>query len=381
MSDANRSRYLSDDPGARVDPDHSKIIPDWLTAEASKEEDWEKPLKAQLEVEGFGREFRKKFLEGYEIENRQMVQKWKPQAAADWLSAKVKVEGQKDKIDRNKASAIMSAALCPDEQASEVLSLLVAIDKVEEPKDGGSPARQLSQVSVAPTAAETLLEDSEHRKSTLRKSKKVGSYGVIVTDASAQLWREGSMLAELNVEDCGGFAVVAGEIEALASEEDANLFFNYEVGDDDRTVRAVAWLKPKAALSPTHAAFYRAAEDVVTFLTPVASVDDTAKSINDAINSAIGIKNLHKCAHAVRGGLDFMLEMQGTEAICKSTQAALAPIFDDPAFQRNDEQQGQSGAFDPAAIQPRPEGGPGPVSLVPGAKTPLAPQLPAQPLQ
>ena len=299
MGDTNREAFLNNPAIVSVEQsDHDRVIPAYLVAEAGKEESWEKKLKDELEVSSFGREFAKKFLNSFKTENKQMVATWEPDKAASWLGDKVKTED--GGIDRDRVSQILDAAGAIDEKRTEVLALLTEGKEPSKKKDEGSPTKGFGDVELPPTADRANLERAEENLKGLNKRKTVGSYGLILTDDHCFLYKKGVKLAECSVEACGGFDVLASEVEAMQTNEDVETFFDLH---DDASIISKAWLRPRTA----------------------------------------------------------------------------TPIFDDPGFQRNDQQKADTNSFDPNMVdQVNPSGGPdaGPASVVPGARTRIAPGIP-----
>lgn len=241
----NREEYLSDGSGlTRVEQaDHDRVIPSWLQAEAAAgDEPWEKQVKRQLEASSWAREFRNKFLEAYKVENRQMVRVWEPEKAASWLREKL-VDG--DTFDRNLASQVLAEAQADEEKRTEVMAMLGEDDSKPPKPAAGSPTRALSKVEVPPTAGEVLLEAAEAR---LKMRKAVGSYGIILTEESCQLYSKGAKLAELSTEDCGGYEVLAAEVDSMAAEAEVAAFFG--LSDELDEIKSQGWLKSKGG--PTY---------------------------------------------------------------------------------------------------------------------------------
>jgi hypothetical protein len=238
---SQRELYLSDPLHHVEHSDHDKVVPPWLVAEASTEEEWEKAEKEKLEVNSWAREFHKKFLNAYKTENRQMIAVWEPEKAAAWL--KEKVLSKDGGFDRNKASEILAAAQCLDEKRTEVMLLVGATDEKRKP-ESGSPTRDLHKVTVPTTVNESMLEKEEYKRE-LRKKKAVGSYGIVLTEESCLLYRKGEKLAEVSVEACGGYPILADEIDAMEKEAEVEAFF--DLHDDLEQINSQGWLKPKGA--------------------------------------------------------------------------------------------------------------------------------------
>lgn len=240
---SQRDLYLSDPLHHVEHSDHDKVIPPWLVAEAGQEEDWEKTEKRSLEISSWARELRNKFLESYKTENHQMVQTWEPEACAEWL--KKKVVDKDDVFDKEKASEILVASGCVNEKAVEVMALIGYADEKEPKPESGSPTRTLKDVKVPETVKE-LQDAAQEEQYKLHKKKAVGSYGIILTAESCQVYSKGVKLAELDAEDCGGYQVLASEIDDINTELDVVAFFDLKNDLDE--INAVGWgFRPKAA--------------------------------------------------------------------------------------------------------------------------------------
>ncbi|OHD15140.1 MAG: hypothetical protein A2Y38_01750 [Spirochaetes bacterium GWB1_59_5] len=231
---SNREDYLND-PFGRVEPEEGKAYPEYLMREAMREEDWESGFKSQLEAESFGREFKNKFLDAYKVENRETIPVWEPEKAAEWLKKKAITNGE---FDPNKAKQIMDAAGAIDEKASEVLLLLRDEDKPGK-REEGSPTKQFSKVETPERLGEVELDKADTRKVELRKKKSVAGYAILVVSDSCQLYKQGEKLAELSVEDIGGFVIVSEEIDAMESEKEVLGFF--DVQNEEEAISKAGW--------------------------------------------------------------------------------------------------------------------------------------------
>lgn len=238
---SNREDYINDGSGlVRVDPDHSKVIPEYLMREAEKEESWEVKVKRDLEISSWARELNSKFLQAFKTENRQMIRVWEPEKAAAWLKEKVLTDGV---FDHAKANEILVAAQADEEKRTDVIALLGEADEKEEKPVSGSPTQSLKEINTPATVNEVLLEAEEAK---LKMRKAVGSYGLILTEASCQVYSKGVKLAELSTEDCGGYPVLAAEVEAMETDLDVVAFFG--LGDDLEEIESQGWgLKSTAA--------------------------------------------------------------------------------------------------------------------------------------
>jgi len=244
MSDA-RKNYLSDPTYHVEHSDHNKVVPSWLLKEAQTEEPWEKAYKENLEVEAFAREFRNKFLEDYKIENRQTVQQWRPEAAATWLTAKAKINGEYCEV---RARKILETSGAIDEKRTEVISQIAAAqaEKPSKKQEDGSPSAALGDEKTPARISDVELEKSEQNlkdAKKLRKKRAVAGYGIVLTEDSCLLYKTGSKVSELNVEECGGFEVLAEEIDSIDTEKDVQALFM--LTDDEAEVSKQGWFTPK----------------------------------------------------------------------------------------------------------------------------------------
>ena len=243
MATNERERYLSDLYG-RVDPEHGRVIPDWLMREASAEDDWEKKAKEDLEISSFAREFQNKFVDAVEVKNRQSVAAWKPEEAAEWLLKKTKED---DGFNQAKAKRIMLEAGLTDEKVTEVFGHMGEPTPAREEElyggekgDSGQPSDALKKVEVPEKVQQLEVEKGKD----VKKTKKAGSYGLVLTDESCILYKQGNKIAELAVEACGGMEVLADEMDAISTEKEAELLFGVTPEED---AAKVGWFLPKKA--------------------------------------------------------------------------------------------------------------------------------------
>lgn len=225
----NREQYLSD-PWASVDPDPDRVLPPWIQREAEVDE--EKIFEGKLKVESLSHHFRTKYLEATTVKDRQAVLDWKPEAAATWLSSSVKG-------DMQLARQVMAEAGCVDEKATEVLMLMGEKedgDKTEK-LDTGSPTKVLMHENTPPRLAD--IEVEKHKE--LKKSARVGSYGLVLTEAACELYKAGVKIAEISVEDCGSYGILAEELGALTTEAEVETLF--DVKSEEKEVVKIGWLK------------------------------------------------------------------------------------------------------------------------------------------
>lgn len=223
-NDRNYSAYLEDGFGATpVDPEHDRVIPDYIVAEAAREgESWEEEFKSRLAVESAAREFRNKFLEDFKIENHQQVRQWRPEAAAEWLTKFVKLPD--DKIDIAKAVSIMEEAGAVDELRTDVLSHMGNEGNAAKPEKE-SPADALERAEVPERLADLEVEKAEEAH---RAKKTVGAYTLLLKDDSLSLYKKANLLASIASEDCGGVDVLADEMGAITTEADVESLFGLE---------------------------------------------------------------------------------------------------------------------------------------------------------
>lgn len=331
MSD-QRTNYIND-PLARLEQsDHNKIIPDWLFKEASYvEESWEKDVKKKLELENQARHFQQKFLEATTVENRQTVPLWDASKAADWIEKQCM---DKDgKFDRTRAIQIMDEAGALDEKKVDVLQLLSAehAPKPGKPEEG-SPTKNFSEEKTPSRIYEVDLQKEEKYAKELKKRKSVGSYGVILTNDSAQVYKEGELLSEMKAEDIGGIGILASEVDALSTESDVEMLFNL------------------ASQGPVNSGWFKSAD-------------------------------MDKCCDKY-AGKQFCAECGTNLGEKKEADGLASEVYQNPTEQYNDLQKSDSGVFDPNAVDQSSTllrdfaQDPGALSVNPGANTPVAPGIP-----
>lgn len=373
MSHPQRSNYLKD-PTADVGPlNHDKLIPPWMIAEAAAaEEPWEADEKKRLEVESLGRAFKQKFLTATKMDKKtnEMTFEWKPEEAAKWLQAKVKVD---DKWDPNKASQVLASAGCTEERRTEVMELIGAKFGSEPEKfDEHSPNRQMEKVKLPQTIDELELDKDKE----LRKRKTVASYGIILTDDVMQLYKKGALLAEVQTEDVGGYAVLADEIECLTTEAEVHALFGLE--DEEQAVRTLGWLKPQPEIPQT---------DLYVIAMELMDRGGEAPASNDEASVRRHVLGYVKLAQ--RGVYDrnpdfkqFLLAVPGR----LPKTADQSRIHDSPTFERNDREMANPdrGEFRPDHVDQSSgrrdfANDPGPASVTPGARAPVSPSSPTFP--
>lgn len=239
---SQRELYLSDPLHQVEHSNHDAVIPPWLVAEAGTEEEWEKGEKRSLEISSWARELRNKFLESFKTENRQMVQVWDPEGCAEWLKKKVLKDGE---FDKETASEVLVAAQTQNEKAVEVMALMGYADEKQPKPESGSPTRGLKDVKVPETVKE-LQDASQEEQYKLHKKKAVGSYGIVLTAESCLVYCKGEKLAELDAEMCGGYPVLAAEIDEMETDKDVVAFFDLK--NDLEEINASGWgFKPRKA--------------------------------------------------------------------------------------------------------------------------------------
>ena len=237
---SNRDECLRD-PFARVEVDADRIIPEYLLREATADEGWEDDFKDGLEINGLASQFAQKFLESYKVENHQTVQTWEPDKAATWLKSKALKDGEYDHV---RARKILEESGAIDEKRTEVIELLeIELKDTEEKPDKESPTSEFKDEKTPKTVSEVELEKNEQAAEDLKK-KSVAGYGLVLSSVSLHLYKEGSKLAEMDVEMAGGFDVMAEELDYIETEKDVLALFNLR--DEVDEVAKVGWLTTKA---------------------------------------------------------------------------------------------------------------------------------------
>ena len=256
----NITEYISSIDG-RVG--HEFPVEDDLMARAGLEEDWEETEKRQLEILAFARDFRRVFpneaFSGIFQTDRNSGNKVKVKTedqvlaeAYDWLK-------KKTKGDTAQALKILKETGLVDQYANPIIEMFRNADetavKAEEEKEAdkdleGSPrqpGKALEEFRHGDKsqnrASEVLTDDNQARRdrneavskkreeykagtNPLERKKVVGSYGVILNEQEAQLWKKGELVSKISTEDVGGFAALADEIDLAKTAEDVETLFD-----------------------------------------------------------------------------------------------------------------------------------------------------------
>lgn len=232
----DREKYLSDPLHITEHSNHDAVIPPWMVREAEQLDPLEAEFKAKVEIDTKGRFFREKYLDRTKMDKKNnQTADWKPEEAAKWLSRECSTN---DKFDRERAMQILEASGAVDEKRTEVMSLITAED-ADTKLDKTSPTYSFDEVTVPPRVSNLDAEKQLNQAKELKKSKKVGSYGIILTESNCDVFQRGRKVASLDVEDWGGYPVVADELESMETEAQVQAMF--EIVDEEREVAKIGW--------------------------------------------------------------------------------------------------------------------------------------------
>lgn len=248
--DSIKERYLS---GELETFGNNSATPDWLHKEAGAEEDWETVAKRQLEINALGRDMVRQFpaekLSGVYHEDRNTGTKKLLKSSEEVLAEMYSWLNKKAKGDLKQAVAILDSTQLIDEYRNPIIQMfknaneeetLSLEEKAETEAKEGQPINALRAQRTSETTADQVindqsidrLEQNEKARSKrvdyaqpLERKKIVGSLGIIINEQTSQLWKKGELVAEMNTEAVGGFAVMADEMHAIETEDDAMALF------------------------------------------------------------------------------------------------------------------------------------------------------------
>ena len=238
---------------------HEFPVEDEMMARAGLQENWEVAEKRQLDLLAFARDFRRAFpneaFSGIYKIDRNTGAKTKIDdtdavlaKAFKWLDEK----RTKAKTDTNWVISIIKETGLIDEYANPIIQMFRDADgesskkeeeksaedvgKGESPRQPGQALKDFRHEHAQNRASEILVDDNQDRRDRneeaetkrkgLERKKVVGSYGVILNEESAQLWKKGELVSELKTEVAGGFAALADEIDLAKTPEDLETLFN-----------------------------------------------------------------------------------------------------------------------------------------------------------
>ena len=245
---------------------HEFPVEDELMARAGLQEGWEAVEKRQLDLLAFARDFRRAFpneaFSGIYQVDRATGAKTKVQdtdailaKAYKWLDEK----RSKAKQDTNWVISVLKETGLIDEYANPIIQMFrdsseEAVKeegeksaeedaKDQSPHQPGQALKDFRHDSAQNRASEVAIdanearrernEEAETKRKSLERKKVVGSYGVILNEQEAQLWKKGELVSKLQTEEAGGFAALADEIDLAKTSEDLEMLFNSSGAEND----------------------------------------------------------------------------------------------------------------------------------------------------
>ena len=252
----NLQEYISSVDG-RVG--HEFPAEDEFFKRAGLQEAWEVAAEAEKELMAFARDFRRAFpneaFSGIYQVDRATGSKTKVSdtdavlaKAYKWLDEK----RTKAKADANWVISVLKETGLVDEYANPLIQMFrdageeavkddgeksaEDVGKDESPRQPGQALKDYRHDSDQNRASEVLIdanqdrrdrnEEAEKKRKGLERKKVVGSYGVILSETEAQLWKKGELVSKLATEEAGGFSALADEIDLAKTSEDIEMLFN-----------------------------------------------------------------------------------------------------------------------------------------------------------
>lgn len=245
----DRESALADPFANTTDPD--LYIPEWIQKEAGAEESWEIIEKRNLEIAAFARDFRRSFpdeaFSGIYKQDRMTGQKTKIKSTDEVLSEAFSWLKKKSQDNVDKAKAIVDATNLIDEYRTALIAMFTAADKEEQTAEHEKTLKENNKIDefsgipkqpndnlkmqheTTPTTELIELDRTVTKKQgnlQLERKKIVGSYGVIVTETDASLWKQGKLIKRIALNDINDFATIAEEVEMSNDDATIETLFN-----------------------------------------------------------------------------------------------------------------------------------------------------------